>query len=1016
MTDLATRPTVARSLADDLRSAVSGEVRFTDGDRSLYATDASNYRQLPLGVVIPRSLEDVVASVRIAREHGVPVLPRGGGTSLAGQCCNEAVVLDFTKYLDRIVDIDPERRVATVQPGVVLDELRAATAEHGLTFAPDPATHDHCALGGMIGNNSCGVHALMGGKTVDNVEWLDVLLYDGTRMRVGRDGEDLDTIIAEGGRRGEVYAALRDLRDRHLAALRTSYPDIPRRVSGYNLDSLLPENGFHVAQALVGSEGTLVTVLQAGLRLVDNPPNRTLAVLGYDDVAAAADAVPDVLESDPVGLEGIDHMLFELARQKQLHTDALTDLPGGRSWLVVELAGESQDEADGKASDLVDRLSGAAKPVDTRVVSDPEAQAQVWAVRESGLGATARMPDGTPAWPGWEDSAVAPDRLGDYIRDLKGLYDKYGYEAAIYGHFGQGCLHTRIPFDLVTAEGVDRSRAFLEEAAHLVCDTYGGSLSGEHGDGQARGELLPIMYGDELVGAFRELKAIFDPDNRMNPGKVVDPDPLDANLRLGTSYDPPPTDTAFAYLEDDGQFSTAALRCVGVGACRTHTSDGGGVMCPSYMVTREEKHSTRGRARLLWEMLNGGLRGEGWRSKEVNEALDLCLACKGCKSDCPVEVDMATYKAEFLHHHYARRLRPLSHYSMGWLPLWARLASVAPRAVNTVAAAPGLSRLLKTAGGVAQQRDLPTFAQSRFLDRFRAPRHGSDGGSRPRVVLWPDTFTNNLQPGVAEAAVEVLTAAGAEVTVPDGTQCCGLTWISTGQLGVARRVLLRAVRSMREELRAGTPVVLLEPSCAAVFRADARDLCPEDQDVQRLRELTYTLAEYLERYHPDWQPPAVDRAAVVQVHCHQHAVMHYDAEQRLLERAGVRAEVLDSGCCGLAGNFGFEADHYDVSMACAERVLLPRVRQTDEDTAVIADGFSCRTQVEQGGTGRRPLHVAEVLASGLRGRTTTAVPDDTARRPDPAPALAGRVADAAVGTAVVGAGALLVRQARRRAR
>jgi len=1000
-----------------LRETVTGEVRFSDGDRALYATDASNYRQLPIGVVLPRSIDDVVATVAACREQGVPVLSRGGGTSLAGQCCNVAVIMDFSKYLNEVLEIDADRRFARVQPGVVLDDLRDAANEHGLTFGPDPATHNHCTLGGMIGNNSCGVHALMAGKTVDNVEWLDVLLYDGTRMRVGKDGDDLDAIIAAGGRKGEVYAALRELRDRYLGQIRARYPDIPRRVSGYNLDSLLPEKGFHVAQALVGSEGTLVTVLEAGLRLVSNPHTRTLIVLGYDDVVDAANAVPTVLQSKPIGLEGLDHLLFQLAAEKQLHPQALKLLPGGMAWLLAEVGGDSREDADRKARELGEHVQGSDHaPVDSKIFDDPDEEEKVWQVRESGLGATARGEDGTAAWPGWEDSAVHPDRLGDYIRDLRGLYAKYGYTASLYGHFGQACLHTRIPFDLVTEGGIADFRAFLDEAAHLVVDKYGGSLSGEHGDGQARADLLPIMFGEELVQAFGRFKAVFDPGNRMNPGKIVDPNPITGQLRLGTGYAPPPVDAVFGYPQDNGSFGRAALRCVGVGKCREHTTEGT-VMCPSYMVTREEKDSTRGRARLLWEMLNGHLREQGWRSKEVLEALDLCLACKGCKSDCPVNVDMATYKAEFLHHHYAGRLRPRAHYAMGWLPVWARVAAVAPGAVNALAAAPGLAQAGKWLAGAAQERTVPVFARERFTHWF-ARRPAAPAGDGPRVILWPDTFTNSFHPAVGQAAVQVLEAAGCTVVVPEQDLCCGLTWISTGQVDIAKKVLTRTLDALREEIRAGTPVIGLEPSCTAVFRSDAHDLFPHDADVTRLQQQTFTLAEYLRRHRPDWSPPHLARAAMAQVHCHQHAILKFDAERALLRGAGVDLDVLNSGCCGLAGNFGFEKGHYDVSMGAGERVLLPAVREAEQSTAVLADGFSCRTQIAQGDTGRTAMHAAELLALGLTG-----VPDDVdaaLQRPAAPTALQQAVALAAVGATAVGAlaaavagGRMLLRRARR---
>jgi FAD/FMN-containing dehydrogenase/Fe-S oxidoreductase len=969
-----TSPDVAAAL----RAAVTGEVRFDAGSRGTYATDSSNYRQVPLGVVVPATVDDVVAAVGVCREHAAPVLSRGGGTSLAGQTTNAAVVLDWTKHVNRLVSVDPGARTCVVEPGIGLDELNRQLATHDLMFGPRPSTHRSCTIGGMVGNNSCGATAQAYGKTADNVRRLEVLTYDGTRMWVGRtDDEEYAEVVRSGGRRADLYRGLRRLRDDHLALLRTRYPDIPRRVSGYNLDSLLPENGFDVARALVGSEGTLVTVLHAELDLVPVPAAQAMVVLGYPDIAAAADAVPHVLEHEPWQLEGMDQVLVSLEKSARLAGDAISQLPPGGGWLMVQLAGDSQDEADRKAQELLDAMKAGEHPPHVALVEDPAKEEQLITVREAGLGATAHPTAKHETWEGWEDAAVPPDRLGDYLRDFRALLDEFGYEedeTSLYGHFGQGCVHTRIPFELRTADGIAHYRRFVERAADLVV-RYGGSLSGEHGDGQSRGELLVKMFGSEVVDLFGAVKALFDPDNRMNPGKVVHPNPLDSHLRLGTSHSHDGVDDSglhFAYPEDDARFTKAALRCVGIGSCRTTSSeaDGGQVMCPSYMVTREEEHSTRGRARLLFEMVRGEVVTDGWRSTEVRDALDLCLACKGCRSDCPVNVDMATYKAEFLAHHYERRLRPAAHYSMGWLPIWARLAARAPDLVNRVAHAPVLSRLLKRAGGVAAERDLPVFAPESLTDWWR---HRDDLRARRRpapngpVILWPDTFTNAFHPGVGRAAVEVLEAAGFEVRLPPASVCCGLTWVSTGQLGMARRVLRRTLRVLRDDIRAGVPVVGLEPSCTAVFRSDGPELLAGDEDMRRLSKQTYTLAALLAERSPDWEPPRVDVHALRQTHCHQHAVLGSAPDEDLMRRAGIGAEDVKAGCCGLAGNFGFERGHYEVSRAAGERVLLPRVRDADPRAVVLADGFSCRTQIEQGDTGRTAVHLAELLAAGLRG-------------------------------------------------
>jgi Fe-S oxidoreductase len=660
-------------------------------------------------------------------------------------------------------------------------------------------------------------------------------------------------------------------------------------------------------------------------------------------------------------LEGLDHRLVELEHSRRLAEKALRQLPDGNAWLMVQINGDNQDDADRKAKSMIDALQKKLK-VDSTVLDDPTRKKEVWAAREAGLGATAYPPNEPETHEGWEDAAVPPDRLGDYLRDFHRLLDRYDYgTSSLYGHFGQGCVHTRIPFMLRTAEGVAKYRAFVEDSARLVVK-YGGSLSGEHGDGQSRGELLPIMFGERMVGAFEQTKALFDPHNRMNPGKVVHPNRLDENLRLGVDYRPAESDTEFAYPDDGHRFSRAAARCVGVGKCRGHES---GVMCPSYRATGEEEHSTRGRARLLFEMLEGDVITDGWRSTEVRDALDLCLACKGCRSDCPVDVDMATYKAEFLFHHYRGRPRPMAHYSMGWIPLWARLAALMPRALNTVTHADGLATLVKKAGGIAPEREMPNFADQRFTKWF-AQRPATAASARERVVLWPDTFVNNFDPEVGQAAVAVLEAAGFDVEVPGKTVCCGLTWISTGQLRVAKRVLRRTLKTLSPALRTSTPVVVLEPSCAAVFRSDLPELLYGDEDAHRLSKQTFTIGEFLAHKAPQWDPPQITADAVVQQHCHQHAVLDsYSHERQLLADAGVEAEVLDAGCCGLAGNFGFENGHYDVSVACAEDKLLPALRGADPDALVLADGFSCRTQIRALATDRRPLHIAQILAAAL---------------------------------------------------
>ncbi len=936
----------ARALARDLHQRIDGEVRFGAGTRALYANDASAYRQVPIGVVIPRTLDDVVATVETCREHRAPLFGRGTGTGLAAQSVNDAVLIDFTKYLNRIPELDHEQRRARVLPGVICDQLRSAANEHGLTFGPDPATHSRCTFGGMIGNNSCGVHSIMSGVTADNVEALDVLLYDGRRLRVSRGEEAI-----QGPGAAELTARLVELRDRYADLIRERYPRIPRRISGYNLDRLLPEHGFDVAAALVGTESTCALTLTADCTLVPSPPSRTLVLLGYDQPWTAADQVPEIMGFDPIGLETFDLRLVHNELEKGF--DRRTELlPDGDAWLLVEFGAESKAEADAHAERLVDAVRGGDQ-IDVRLYAGEEEQQEIWEIREGGVGHS-KIPGKHPGWPSWEDAAVAPEDIGRYLRDFEQLVTQHGLRVAAYfGHVGHGCIHTRLDWDFSTADGVRRYRAFMEDAADLVTG-YRGSLSGEHGDGHARAELLPRMFGDELVQAFREFKAIWDPDGKLNPGKISDPYPLDRFLRTGPDYRPRRVDTHFAYGDDGGSFAAATQRCFGVGICREVEPQQ--VMCPSFRATREEKHSTRGRARLLFELLRATDLEGGWRNDDVHEALDLCLACKGCKHDCPVRVDMATYKAEFFSHYYAGRPRPLRHYALGLIHWEARLASRAPRLANRIA--PLGKRLI----GIAPERELPRFAPRTFRDWWGMRERPARAGG-PRVLLWPDTFNDFFRPETAVAAVEVLEAAGCRVEIPGRRLCCGRPLYDFGMLKLAKRQLRQILTALRPQIAAGVPVVGLEPSCVAVFRDELVDLLPGEPDARRLSEQTFTLSEYLRGI--DWTPPTLHGRALVQAHCHHHAVLRFGEERALLDDTGLDVEVLQSGCCGMAGSFGYEAgEKYEVSMRCAEDVLLPRIRESGENALVVADGFSCRSQIEHG-TGRRALHLAEVLRQGL---------------------------------------------------
>jgi FAD/FMN-containing dehydrogenase/Fe-S oxidoreductase len=923
-------------LEAELRSALSGETRFDPGMRAAYAADASNYRQVPIGVVLPRGVSDVVETMRVCAAHGVPVLPRGGATSLNGQCVNVAVVVDCSKYLDRVLAIDPEARLARVEPGAVCDTLRDAAELHGLTFAPDPATHSRCTLGGMIGNNSCGPHSVMAGTTVDNVERLEVLTYDGARFWCGATSpEEFQRIAAAGGRQAELYKKLKAIADQYGDAIRAGFPKIKRRVSGYNLDQLLPEKGFHVARALVGSEGTCAFTLQAETRLVKSPQCRVLVVLGFPDIGAAGDAVPRVLATGPIACEGLDEAIIGGLRERKLRLDDITLLPPGKAWLMVEYGADTHEEALARAS----ALGG-------NVITDKALMTRLWTIRETGASATSLNLGGKGVDPvvGWEDAAVDPMRLGGYLREFEALVHRYGYRTSLYGHFGDGCIHARINFELRTASGLAHWRRFLTEAAHLVVK-YGGSLSGEHGDGQAKGELLPIMFSPELMQAFREFKRAWDPHNRMNPGKLIDAAPFDANLRLGPDYKPVTLKTRMAFLSPVGDgFTRAAEHCIGMGKCRSRA---GGTMCPSYRATREERYSTRGRARLLAEMLRGEVITQGWASEEVREALDWCLGCKGCRSDCPTHTDMAAYKAEFMSHYYETHRRPRQSWSMGRIGEWAPVGSLFAGFVNTF----GRSALAKRLAGVAPDRRLPQFAPRTFRAQFKP------AGAGDPVVLFDDTLNNHFRPRTAAAAQKLLAAAGCAVELPASRVCCGRPYYDFGMLDSAKRALQRVLEVLAPRLDAGVPIVVLEPSCLSVFRDELGQLLPRDARAARLAAQATSLSEFLNRRA--FKPQASGRA-LLHAHCHQKALWGTKDDAALLRAAGMEVQTPDVGCCGMAGSFGYRPQHADASRRIAELALLPAL-DSASDALVVASGFSCREQIESL-TRRRTLHIAEALA------------------------------------------------------
>ena len=950
-----------KELESELRTALGDSVRFDAGHQAVYASDASNYRQVPIGSVIPRDIDEFIEGIRICERHQAPVVMRGAGTSMSGQTVNHAVVFDVSRHCDKILELDPVKRTAVVEPGVICDSLRDVAEEHGLTFAPDPSTHSRCTLGGMVANNSCGPHSVMAGKTLENVEALEVMTYDGERFWVGPTSEEeLNAIIAAGGRKGEIYEQLRALRDRYAELIRTRFPSIKRRVSGYNLDQLLPENGFNVARALVGTEGTCALTLRAKVTLVESPAVRVMLVLGFDDIYVAADAVPEYEPFSPIAIEGLDRAIIRGLQVRNLAQTEIDLLPEGDAWVVLEFGGATLEEATERAERAADyfRARPAGPRPSTLLITNTDTQRRIWSIRENGASATQLSidPDVPDPQVGWEDAAVDPHRLGDYLRAFQALVDRYGYRTSMFGHFGDGCVHARITFNVRTVEGVATFRAFLREAAQLVVD-FGGSLTGEHGDGQARAEFLPIMFGEKLMGALREFKRIWDPHNRMNPGKIIDAYRVDENLRMGPQYKVVNINTRLNFRSAEGNgFQRAIEHCVGMGRCR---STKGSTMCPSYRATKDERFSTRGRSRLLWEMLQGDVIKDGWNSQEVKAGLDTCLSCKGCRSDCPTHTDMASYKAEFLSHYYENHRRPRQALTMGRIGDWAPLAGRFPLLFNAVTQTPVISTVAKWIGGVAQERNLPRFASRRDRKRLRRPT--PDQADKSRVFLWMDTFSEYFHPDVGVAAIEVLGHAGFHATVPSASLCCGRPLYDFGYIDEARSKLRHIIDTVGQAmLDDDAPIALvgLEPGCMSVFKDELLKQFPDDPRARHLAEHSYLLGDFL--HEQGYIPPRFDAQVLVHTHCHQKSLFGTKGDTALLTALGVEATYLDSGCCGMAGSFGFNPEHVGISKAVGELVLLPAVREANKDTIILTNGFSCREQIQQE-AGRNVMHLAELL-------------------------------------------------------
>jgi len=951
-----------------LTRMLQGECDFSAAGVALYTTDASNYRQVPLGVVYPHTVDDLVNTATLCKTFSLPVLLRGGGTSQNGQGVNEAVVVDCSRYLTRVLDIDVENQTALVDPGVICDALKQHAEVHGLTFGPDPGTHSRCTLGGMIGNNSCGPHSMLAGKTVENVLQLEILTSDGARFWVGpTSDQELEKIVAGTDRRAAIYRELVSIRDEYQQLIRQRYPNIKRRVSGYNLDQLLPENGFNVARALVGSEGTCVTVLQACVKLIEKPLYTRLIVLGFEDIYTAGDSVAEILPFAPIAMEGLDWGIIGGLKERNLKQAEIALLPEGQAWLMVELSGNSAENLTQLCHQFETAMGLSKKVKSVLSVVDAANTAAIWSIREQGASATAmslHVDDPDPVV-GWEDTAVDPLQLGDYLREFSALIQRYGYTSSLYGHFGDGCIHARITFDTRSAEGISQWRKFSVEIAELVVQ-FGGSLSGEHGDGQAKGEFLPVMFGPELMYAFRRFKQIWDPEQRMNPGKLIDAYKMDENLRYGADYKLPETTTILHFKDDVGGFSRATERCIGMGKCRAQS----GAMCPSYQATQEEKYSTRGRAHLLHEMVRGEVIKDGWDNKAIVDSFEHCLSCKACKTECPTQVDIATYKAEFLAAHYAHKRRPLNHYPLAYIGNLLPKISRFSRVFNKLQA--GITgQLAQKFLGLSDAKGLPKLASQSFTSWVKKHAHRQDqqfhwfgAQDQPTVVLWADSVNNHYRPALLQSAVNVLLKSGHQVAVAKQHFCCGRPLYEYGFLAQALKQLTVILESFHCKLPAGCSVIVLEPSCLSVFKDELLSAFPEDTRALDLRKRAKTLTRFLSESSVTLAKQL--NSGILHLHCHDKSLGISSHEREWMLRCFKDLQEPESGCCGMAGTYGLKKQTRAIGQRLFERRLKPAIDNAANDAVVVANGFSCYEQMMDGQSDRWVLHPVEIIEKCLQ--------------------------------------------------
>lgn len=948
---------------NELKLKLDGSCDFSSAALAMYASDASNYRQVPLGVVYPKNANDIKITARLCHDHGYALLLRGAGTSQNGQCVNNAVVIDCSQHMHSVLDIDTTNRTALVEPGTVCDALKNAAEKYGLTFGPDPATHSRCTLGGMIGNNSCGPHSMLAGKTVENVIELEVLTSDGASFWVGpTSDEELENIIAARDRRGEIYQQLKDLRDEYADDIRNRYPDIKRRVSGYNLDQLLPENGFNVARALVGTEGTCVSILQARVKLVESPKHVQLIVLGFKDIFHAGDAVPQIMSFEPIAMEGLDWNIVGGLNDRNLRQQEVALLPSGKAWLLVELAANSLNNLDDKTRAFCAAMQSDDLVNSVLAVSDTRDVAALWSIREQGASATALAlnPEDPDPVVGWEDTAVDPYQLGNYLRELYALVDRYGYQTSLYGHFGDGCIHARMTFDTRTAAGVEQWRRFSQEIASLVVK-FGGSLSGEHGDGQAKAEFLPIMFGERLVGAFEQFKAIWDPTGNMNPRKVVNPYRMDENLRYGPDYQTPAVESTLQFVDDAAGFGRSTERCIGMGKCRSAS----GAMCPSYQATSEERYSTRGRARLFHELVRGEIITDGWQDPAIADSLEHCLSCKACKTSCPTQVDIAAYKAEFMHRHYSKgKRRPFNHYIFGYIGNWLPKAARVPALLNLLSITP-INSLAKKILGFSSDKSLPLISKQNFATWAKTNASTSNehfymhgNTTNPTVVLWADTLTAHYSPHLLIDTVSILNRCQFQVAIAKSHFCCGRPLYEYGLLTRAQKQANFILDDFYPNLPNNADVIVLEPSCLSVFKDELIKLHPNDNRALTLAKKTQSLAQFL--LGKDIKPSRKLDKGLIHFHCHDKSLHTHKADNEWLHSCFDEIAEPEAGCCGMAGTFGMQSRTRHIAEKLLNRHLKPALDAANSHTYVVSNGYSCRNQLA-GATQKKVYHPVEII-------------------------------------------------------